>query len=982
MSINNSLFAEDFGKIDIATKSLFQKHFEEFPYNEEQLIFINSPLHNCKLLGIPGGGKTQSILGKIFHHFAVEDFTQSNHYMLLTFSRKTSVEFFHKGIQIFQNSFKTEDIENFFNIKNIRTIHSFAGRINQEYQMDGVESSQDTVIISAMFHLEKDVDVDVENEKWKNIDEMKDLKVIFVDEAQDISKLQYDFLLMIQKKLGIPIIMIGDPNQNIYQFQKGNDYYLIHHEGTTFHLIKNYRSVQSIINMVNFFRPWTSLTPMMICGKEYTEEENNRKPIIFTGSVVQIIDNIIEKIKKSPFPRENIAIIGPVKKSKPIMDTYKNIGLSLFISKLKENNILYKKQYEETNDEVLTMNEIETSTNREEGYINLYTVHGAKGMEFDQVFLVNFHTYTFGMMPTEEKYKEFKYLWYVGLSRARYFLDIYVDEKKVPWYDLKYCPNNYYRVENRCLQFSRKIEFKQEIEPEYFDVKRLFQNKNYIDEEALYQFERYFPYKIRKEVMWESVPIRNMKEYQKLYNIYLHFVFIYYYSLKRRKIPDFFCKLRMIFESMMFIPKRYVNGMKEMKLRYPNLGREPLQFQTLYENKNKMKQSEELVFNYIYNNLRNSVGTDDGLIMGRYLLLYLENEVMKFPKDVLDESMLYLELCLKSGEETEMRIQLDHLFKLSLFIYQLEEENGQLWDIDFQEEMNDLYVIAERVKEYAMNEKNDRYVFFQQIEHMYLPICGEIDALFIENNKKKIISMRFQKNLMKKQMYEIFLYCNMVDVGWRDIEVEIWNFYNGEKIKVVMEWDKLSPFLYYRILSTILKKKLNNMIFVYDVEMVGETEESMDLVQAQFEDYVSGEVVTSNYYMPDNVENIIGYYNREILMTAGRAKVIDLLREDVQGIFDICERPIFVSHNAEMYDQYLLKRHGMFQKEEEFRVIDTRRLLKYYSRSEVADGELVDFYESIFGEALDETKCGEQIKMLRNLLRYFGIEREIILNLT
>jgi hypothetical protein len=40
-------------------------------YNEEQLDFIQSKLNDCCLLGIPGGGKTASIIGKIIYHFNI-----------------------------------------------------------------------------------------------------------------------------------------------------------------------------------------------------------------------------------------------------------------------------------------------------------------------------------------------------------------------------------------------------------------------------------------------------------------------------------------------------------------------------------------------------------------------------------------------------------------------------------------------------------------------------------------------------------------------------------------------------------------------------------------------------------------------------------------------------------------------------------------------------------------------------------------------
>ena len=49
-------------------------------YNEEQLKFIESPLQNAKLLGIPGGGKTQSIIGKVIYHYTKSDINQNNQF--------------------------------------------------------------------------------------------------------------------------------------------------------------------------------------------------------------------------------------------------------------------------------------------------------------------------------------------------------------------------------------------------------------------------------------------------------------------------------------------------------------------------------------------------------------------------------------------------------------------------------------------------------------------------------------------------------------------------------------------------------------------------------------------------------------------------------------------------------------------------------------------------------------------------------------
>ena len=276
-------------EISLEEKQKLELYLSNFSYNPQQIEFIHSPLENSKLIGIPGGGKTQSIIGKILYHYINNDFIKTQNYILLTFSKKTNLEFLQKAYSVFSDN----DGEKYFQRSNVRTIHSLASRINQLYISEENETSQDTVIISALHHILQD------SSKIVDIEELRDLKVIFVDESQDISSIQYEFICSLQKILNdIPINMIGDPNQNIYQFQKGNDYYLMNHPGRTYYLIQNYRSIPAIINLINYFRPWTELTPRMIPGRNM-EGIENIKPIIFSGSIEEVLDNVIKKIKES-----------------------------------------------------------------------------------------------------------------------------------------------------------------------------------------------------------------------------------------------------------------------------------------------------------------------------------------------------------------------------------------------------------------------------------------------------------------------------------------------------------------------------------------------------------------------------------------------------------------------------------------------------------------------------------------------------------
>ena len=64
--------------------------------NQQQELFVNYPLCDMRLLGIPGGGKTFSIIEKINSLFLKQQITKSQ-FILLTFTRDARNDFLKKG---------------------------------------------------------------------------------------------------------------------------------------------------------------------------------------------------------------------------------------------------------------------------------------------------------------------------------------------------------------------------------------------------------------------------------------------------------------------------------------------------------------------------------------------------------------------------------------------------------------------------------------------------------------------------------------------------------------------------------------------------------------------------------------------------------------------------------------------------------------------------------------------------------------------
>ena len=882
---------------------------ENINYNDEQLSFIKEPLSNCKLLGIPGGGKTQSIIGKILYNYSNNIITKNNNFLILTFSRRACNDFIDKGRK--QNKI-------LFNNKNIRTIHSIAGKIVYNI-MEKTASSHDTVIISSIDLLQN------HKEEIKQMEEFNSLKVIFVDEAQDISYVQYQFVLKIGELTNSHVILIGDPNQNIYQFQNGSDEYLLKHPGNTHILVKNYRSTPHLVNFINNFRPWDNNTSKMVSTKE-DNDPYNKKPIIFIGSVEEILNDIAQKILKSPFPREEIAIIGPVKKSNA------NIGLSLFTEFLKNYNIDYIKHYD---------NEENQEEEKKKNHINLFTIHGSKGLEFHQVFLINFHTKTFGMIPTEEKYKEFKYLWYVGLSRASYDLNIYVEKTKLPWNELKKCPQDLYLTENTKPVFAKELKFQDEILPIYNTLDEILNSK------LLFDLENVFDYKVETVKLYDV--LENQNEYSPLYKMFIENIFNYYYN--KKCVPDYVIKLKKIINNTIILPKKYMYGYKILKIRCPFI-KDLMTLSKFISIKNQLKHEEEKIYEYLCDYLKNNYEME--------FLMECENDVTNYPKNDLLESINYLENM--NNDNTQEIIK--HIFKITIYYYQNSNEASYLWNINFREELKDLEVYVNSIIDYSKN-INEKFDFHKVFKHSKLPLIGKLDMY----NSEKIVNIKFTDDLNKKDILEIILYNHIINPCFdKDYQLEIWNFLSGNKYIIKLNKREINIYKLLKILSTSLNKKIENMIFIYDLITTGSSysNKKIDIIERHFQEFTTSIIVSSGLlkpvyvpFIPFQVTSATGIKKEEVFESGDD---INKFRNEMKDIFNDCINPIFITYDINKYENKLLFNNNSYK------LLDSKIIIRLFSK------DYVD-------KNLKSNRTKMNVEMIISIFNKLGITEEKILNI-
>ena len=243
---------------------------------------------NTTIIGNPGCGKTKSII-----NYCIDNFTKKSDFLIITFSNKAQNDFIEKGKRICD----------LFSNYNYKTVHKLACLISKNINKKSSENSLNTLILTTLKSI-KNVDI-------SHISFLKNCKIIFIDEAQDINENQYNLILEIANKLKIPLVLVGDPNQSIYQFQGGSDKFLLNHSISNHQLIYNYRSSNEIVEFCKYLRPHDDL-PSMECKTDIKDE----KPYIYINSIDKIKTHILNEIKKGDYPLKDIAIIGPVKLSK------------------------------------------------------------------------------------------------------------------------------------------------------------------------------------------------------------------------------------------------------------------------------------------------------------------------------------------------------------------------------------------------------------------------------------------------------------------------------------------------------------------------------------------------------------------------------------------------------------------------------------------------------------------------------------------
>jgi len=847
--------------------------------NYQQEKIMENELCDSKIIGNPGVGKTTMIIHKICRHFKNKDLPCKKSFLIVTFTNNARQDFLEKS-QL--DAVNEKDI---FSNRNVLTLHKLAGKINQ--LLGNGRLCDVGTLISATTEMIKTKT----SEEIKGLPFLTFLKLMIVDEAQDISESQMNFLYELKKKLNFFLNLSGDPNQNIFQFAGGSDQYLLDYEcPSVFYLTINNRSTPKIVEFANYFRP-NYLLPEMKASRS-----DHKKSLvqIYNINVEQIKEKVLdllEECRREGVDFSNVAIIGPVKLSKIQKNYCKSIGLSIFENLFFENDIPFVQHYSTVRNDSSNQ---KGRLHRSAGKINLHTIHSSKGEEFEKVFLINFHFETQGFTPTYESYNQYMYFWWTAITRARDQLYIFIDDKKDHWPVLQTVPTHLYQLLGNPIQ-NKEFQVESPSNTKRLTIRHVVEA---VRDDSLLELEKLLPFEIK--VHPSSVTVDQELNFEDdlwtLSEELMKMVFDFMSHKKRKTLGPYLDSILLQYESQIMIPKKNKReGLKmfqKIGISYGNV----VTRSDIFRYKDQWENDQERDFYFqliskIKENKKYNIYFEDDLIF----------------QDVGVMAPIIHSLKIQSQEEKFSMEIFKNLFYLTLYYFQYRNEKRHLWKKrqSILEGIQSLKKYLPRVEKMVvemMNNTNDQNIFLDYpTHHPYLNCKGEVTLW--KPKEKEVWMVVFKKKLQNRIVFELLLNYNNIYPRWdKETSLFIYNMYDGTKTEIfpIMK-DKFA-------LLKFLCKKTNQKLVDFKIFYALRTN-----IQS---------LITERFLWEESLQIVLseGKINYE-------ESGLQPFRKEMETIFEICDRPILIGLYGSSRNYATQLQNNIMESQDRIHFIDLFKVL-------------------------------------------------------
>ena len=379
--------------------------------DHQHKIIVNDPYNNARIIACAGSGKTTTILCRI--KYLLENYTTPERIVILTFNKDACENLKNRIADLFGFSFKIE----------IKTIDAFCAKIYYDY---GTKKYNELSVSEyTTYALET-----LESDNGKKICDTYDF--LFFDEFQDIDNIQFKILQKFYEN-GCYLTVIGDDNQNIYQFRGSNNHYMINFDNIfqntiTFPIYTNYRCSEKIVKLANssISNNKNQIKKDMLPYNKEGENIQVKPELIMYGKkktqfnfIINTINNLTEKNK---YEYHDFAILSRNKQY-----------LKIFEEALSK----YNKETNNVIDYIADMSDdlhSNTKLIKVAEKITLSTIHKSKGLEWNVVFIIGMSDEYFpsSMNNSLENIDEERRLFYVAVTRAKHRLYFPVNSTEIP----------------------------------------------------------------------------------------------------------------------------------------------------------------------------------------------------------------------------------------------------------------------------------------------------------------------------------------------------------------------------------------------------------------------------------------------------------------------------------------------------------------------------------------------------------------------
>ena len=438
------------------TKGRYEKLFGSL--SEKQLEIINDKKSQyISVAAGPGSGKTRLLVHKLAALLQMEDI-KADQLLMLTFSRAAATEFKKRFIDLYGKAAYYVDI---------KTFHSYA--FDLLGKIGSLDGAQDVVKEAT----EKIRSGEVEPERITKT-------VLVIDEAQDMDANEFALVeALIEANEGnMKVIAVGDDDQCIYEFRGASPEYFRtfteKYNAKRYEMVVNYRSKSNIVALANWFAPMIQdrmkSTPISAMDKnsgtvevvehtcssmiravvdDVTADASDGSVCVLTSTNEEaalaaaelrnrgVPAKLLQTTKKFRLAnlceiRYFLSIIDS-KLASPIIDEdlwkeakqeliskyVRSSCLENVLNLIRDFEAVNRKKYRQDLDEFIGTSSYEEFFTQDRDTVYVSTMHKAKGMEFDSVYLM--------LNQYDIRKNDKKRTLYVALTRAKSSLHVHLN---------------------------------------------------------------------------------------------------------------------------------------------------------------------------------------------------------------------------------------------------------------------------------------------------------------------------------------------------------------------------------------------------------------------------------------------------------------------------------------------------------------------------------------------------------------------------